>query len=148
MGKEHGFPVNHWIFLTAFVTIEDLTKLKSHQKDREFLKIWLNNSKSSTSLGKTHEKAMESHGAGAAFRCRVSHGAGTASPVNSQPKVRCPMMLGAPEIGGEGSSADFPMGFPMVFSWNLVFFEKRTMKLMKPIDILKKIGLQHLSHRL
>ena len=59
MGKEHGFRSTIESFWLHLSTIEDLTKLKSHQKDREFLKIWLNNSKSSTSLGKTHEK---SHG--------------------------------------------------------------------------------------
>lgn len=125
MGKEHGFRSTIESFWLHLSTIEDLTKLKSHQKDREFLKIWLNNSKSSTSLGKPMRKAMESHGAGAAFRCRVSHGAGTASPVNSQPKVRCPMMLGGPRDRWGRIFSGFSHGFSHGFLMKSIVFWKK-----------------------
>ena len=126
MGKEHDFRSTIESFWLHLSTIEDLTKLKSHQKDREFLKIWLNNSKSSTSLGKNPwEKPWKATVLVPLSGAEYPMERGRPHLWTHSRRWGARWCLGAPEIGGEGSSADFPMGFPMVFSWNLVFFWKK-----------------------
>ena len=115
MGKEHGFRSTIESFWLHLSTIEDLTKLKSHQKDREFLKIWLNNSKSSTSLGKNPwEKPWKATVLVPLSRCRVSPWSGDGLTCELTAEGEVPDDAWGPQ---RSVGKDLQRIFPWVFPW-------------------------------